>query len=175
MEMGEYEDNYPEAYGRREPTEPEPRRRHFLGVSLPRQVRDAEPAVAGARRDAASVYVVNIDQPDAAPSDCQPQLARPVERPRPPLVQRAFTEIRDDVAEALAESPFIDASNVSIDVDGSEVALEGTINSLIAISLAKALATNVPGVGRVQVRLRVQAPPKTYEAAGTPLYKIEGE
>jgi osmotically-inducible protein OsmY len=70
--------------------------------------------------------------------------------------------ICEDIAEQLAASPFINSSGISITVDDSEVTLEGTINSLIAVSLARALALNVPGVSRVQVRLRVVQAPKRY-------------
>lgn len=171
--MGEYEESYPEAYGRNEETAP--RRRHFLGFGLPRQVRDAEPAVAEARSDAASVDVVNIDETEAAARVRPPPPARHAERPREPLVRRTPQEIGADVIQQLADSPFIDESDISVAVDGSEVTLTGTINSLIAISLAQALASNVPGVGRVQVRLRVRQATRTYETAGTPVYKIEGE
>ena len=162
--MSEYEDRYPEAYGRQEETEAEPRRRRFLGIGLSRQVRDSEPAVAEARRDAPSV--VNIQEASRAPWAPRPQ-PRPIERPRRPLVERRPQEVSDDVADQLAASPFIDASGISIAVDGAEVTLEGTINSLIAISLAKALVSNVPGVSRVQVLLRVQPAARSYDAMPT--------
>src|SRR5215470_12807807 len=137
--MGEYEESYPEAYGRREETAP--RRRHFLGFGLPRQVRDVEPAIAEARGDTGSVEVVNIDAPEEAftARTPQPQLVRHAERPRQPLIHRTPEEIGADVVRQLHESPFIDASDISVTVDGSEVTLAGTINSLIAISLAQAL------------------------------------
>jgi osmotically-inducible protein OsmY len=170
--MGEYEDSYPDAYHRREETAP--RRRHFLGLGFSRQVRDIEPAVAEARGDAASVDVVNIDAPNASRAR-PPQPAWQAERPRQPLARRTPQEIVADVTQQLTESPFIDASDISVTVDGSEVTLSGTINSLIAISLAQALATNVPGVSRVQGRLRVRPATRTYETAGTVVHKIEGE
>lgn len=154
--MGEYEENYPEAYGRREPTKPAPRQRHFLGLGLPRQVRDPTPLAAEGGE------APERTEPRRPP----PHETRHVERPRRPLVERTPQEICDDIAEQLAASPFIDASGVSIVVNGSEVTLEGTINSLIAISLAQALASNVPGVSRVQVRLRVQPPPRVYPSGG---------
>ena len=156
--MGDYEDRYPDAFGRGEETDPEPRRRHFLGLGLPRQVRDDEPAVAELRDDAPPV--VNIQQPLRGAAAPAPAAERPpprhVERARRPLVARTPRQICDDVWEQLNSSPFIDASGISITVDDSEVRLDGTINSLIAISLAKALVSNVPGVGRVQVQLRVR-------------------
>jgi osmotically-inducible protein OsmY len=168
--MGEYEDSYPEAYRRGEETVP--RRRHFLGFGLSRQVRDTEPAIAEARGDAASVEAVNIVAPEPAVYARPPQPERHAERPHQLLARRTPQEIGADVAQQLAESPFIDASDISVTVDSSEVTLSGTINSLIAISLAQALATNVPGVSRVQVRLRVRPATRTYETAGN---KTEGE
>ena len=180
--MGDYYDRYPDAFGRGEETDPQPARRHFLGIGLPRQVRDDQPAIAEARPEG-----------EAAPDDRQhPSRTRPsgarvldrepaprrmrrvgamLTRPRP-LVQRTPREICDDVFEQLNDSPFIDASGISISVDGSDVTLEGTINSLIAISLAQALVSNIPGVSRVQVQLRVQPIPHTYDTAGSPVYKI---
>ena len=172
--MGEYEESYPDAYGRRE--EKASVRRHFLGFGLPRQVRDAEPAVAEARRDAASVEVADIEaQPPAASRAPAPQPLRHAARPRRPLVQRTPEEIRNEVVHQLAGSPFIDASDIAVTVDGSEVTLSGTINSLIAIALAQACASNVPGVSRAQVRLRVRPATRSYETAVTPVYKIDGE
>jgi hypothetical protein len=139
--MSEYEDRYPEAYGRREETDREPRPRRFLGLGLPRQVRDIADLPPRESRHAAQLHT---------------------ERPRRPLVERSPSEICEDVAEQLAASPFVDASGISITVDDGEIRLDGTINSLIAISLARALALNVSGVSRVQVQLRVVQAPKRY-------------
>jgi hypothetical protein len=174
MIMGEYEDRYPEAFGRREETEPQPARRHFFGLRLPRQVRDSEPAIAEARRD--TPIVVNISDAAARRTARPLRQAHHLERPHRPLIARTPREICDDVFERLNDSPFIDASGISISVDGIEVTLDGTINSLIAVALAQALVTNVPGVGRVQVRLRVQPRPlaaaTSDEAAGSLPYKV---
>jgi len=105
---------------------------------------------------------------------------RPETRPAPQhreRVARAFVvrppqDIRNEVVEQLNASPFIDATGIAVTLDGSEVTLDGTINSLMAISLAQALVSNVAGVSRVQVHLRVQPAPRTYETAATPVYKI---
>jgi hypothetical protein len=156
--MGEYEDRYPDAFGRGEESEPKPPQRHFLGLGLPRQVRDDEPAVAEERRE--TPEVVNIQETE--PTAQSPRPARHAERPHRPLVERTPREICDDVFERLNDSPFIDASGISVSAAGSEVTLAGTINSLIAVALAKAVASNVPGVGRVQVQLRVQPAPRGY-------------
>jgi osmotically-inducible protein OsmY len=137
--MGEYEDRYPDAYGRDEIEQEETHLDH-RGNELP------------ASLDAATA--VNIQEP-AAPLAARLR-ARPVERPRRLLVERTPREIYDEVAAQLRASPFIDSSGIGVAVDGTEVTLTGTINSLIAISLAQALASNVPGVSRAQVQLRVQ-------------------
>jgi len=147
--MGEYEDQHPDAYGRDEETEEQtPRLWRFLGFGLPRQVRESAPTVVDEHHDAPPLVDVQGQSP---------RPPRQIERVRRPLVERTPSEICDDVAEQLNASPFIDASGIVITVDGSRVTLEGTINSLMATSMAKALATNVPGVSRVQVQLRVQA------------------
>jgi hypothetical protein len=172
--MSEYEDRYPEAYGRREETDREPRQRHFLGLGLPRQVRNSAPAVISTPRDVASLLdgpsipgeppIKVVDIADLPPREPRHVVQLHSERPLRPLVERSAAEICDDVAEQLAASPFIDSSGISVTVDDGEVTLEGTINSLIAVSLARALALNVPGVGRVQVQLRVVQAPKRYMA-----------
>jgi hypothetical protein len=152
--MGEYEDRYPDAYGHGEVIDRDVTERHFTGIGLPRQTRDQElPA------DRTS---------NAAPRPAQPKRVRREVVPRPP------GEIAKDVSEQLSDSPFIDASDVTVSVEGYEVTLEGTINNLIAISLAQALASNTPGVSRVQVRLRVRQSPRIHEAAGAPLYPTNG-
>lgn len=163
--MGEYEDRYPDAFGRGEEIDPEPRRRHFPGLGVPRQVRDDEPAIVDTRTDAQSVVNIQEGSAESVRGRLPRQPPRHVERPRRPLVQRTPREICDDVYEQLNASPFIDASGISVTVDGADVRLDGTINSLIAISLARALAGNVPGVGRVEVQLRVQPHGRTYEVA----------
>jgi hypothetical protein len=102
--------------------------------------------------------IVNMPEAGAAPPP-----PRHVERAQRPLVERPAHEICDDVFEQLNASPFIDASGISISVDGSEVTLDGTIDTLFAVSVAKSLTSNVPGVSRVQVQLRVQPTPHGYE------------
>jgi hypothetical protein len=161
--MGDYEDRYPDAFGRGEEVvtrPPAPAQRTFFRFGLPRQVRDVEPAVAEARQDAPTV--VNIA--DRAPGSVRPRRLEPhAERPRRALVARTPREICDDVHEQLEASALVDTSGISITVDGSEVTLGGTINSLFAVSVAQSLAANVPGVSRVQVQLRVQPVAHNYE------------
>jgi BON domain len=159
--MSDYTDRNLDAYGRRKPTESPHAQRPFR-PGLPWQARDGAPAALRRRGDARPVKVVNIGEPTQAPRGTPSAID---EQPRRPLADRSPREISDDVAAQLAASPFIDASGVAITVDGSEVTLDGTINSLIAIALAKALVSNVAGVGRVQIQLRVEQTPRSGETA----------
>jgi hypothetical protein len=173
--MGEYEDRYPETFGRGEEIDPKPRPRHFLGLGLPWQARDddpaaEEPAALDASPEAASI-VEPAPPPVRAPGP-PPRRPRRVEPVRRVTITRTPREICDDVAEQLDSSPIIDSSGISISVNGSEVVLEGTINSLFAIAAARALTTNVPGVSRVQVSLRAPAVPRVYETAAAPIRKV---
>jgi hypothetical protein len=140
--MGEYEDRYPDAYGHGEVIESDANASHLTRSELPRQTRDPP---------------LSILRPDARPASPRRE---PTVRT---FVVRSPRDIVIDVTEQLDNSPFIDASGIIVTVDDSEVTLEGTINSLMAISLAKALVSNIAGVSRVQVRLRVHAEPRTYE------------
>src|SRR5665213_826846 len=151
--MGEYEDRYPDSFGRGEETASTPQHRHFVGLDLPRQVRDDEPAIA--------------EKPDEAPP--APPLAQSSERhhehPRRVFIEREPRVIQEDVQERLGESPFVDAAGISVLVEGSTVTLDGTVDSLFAVSVAKSLASNVPGVSRVQAELRVVPTLRSYAVA----------
>lgn len=155
--MGEYEDRYPDAFGRGEEVDTPKKHRHFLNRGLPRQVRDHHPAAVDEPQ--------NPERPqDLAPPPLPPPMAPIAPRaddaapPRPAPAPHPAGEIREDIYEQLTVSPFIDASDIAISVDGAEVTLDGTLTSLIGIviALAKALPDSSPGAGRLQVRLRVR-------------------
>lgn len=107
----------------------------------------------------------DLAAPAAARRSARPGSERRAAAPLTAPLVRAERDICDDVYERLKESPFIDATGVAVSVTGAEVTLDGTINSLIAVSLARALALNVAGVGAVQVRLKVAPPPRRYETS----------
>ena len=139
--MGEYEDRYPDAYGRNEVIE-DRGARHFTGRGLPRQTRDQ----------------TVVETPPAAPQpDTPPRTSRS-------FVARPASDIRDDAMRELAASPFIDAAGIDVAVaaDGV-VTLSGTINSLIAIPLARALVSNIAGVRRVETQLRLARAARSYD------------
>jgi BON domain-containing protein len=154
--MGEYEERYPDAFGRGEETETEPKHRPFRG--LPRQVRSEEPVPADAPTVAEGTNLPNPPVAKPAPVHHEPL-------PRRVFVERPAADIRANVEERLKDAPYVDASTISVAVDGSEVRLDGTVSTLFAVSVARSLASNVPGVSRVQVQLRVAPAPRGYEMA----------
>jgi osmotically-inducible protein OsmY len=155
--MGEYEDRYPDAFGRGEESEPTRQRRDVIGFGLPHQVQDDEPAVAEASDVAEGAVAAT---PSAGPA---PPMAHHYHPPRRVFIERDPADIYRDVVEQLDASPLVDATGISVAVDGSDVTLDGTINSLFAASVARSLASQVPGVGRVQVQLKVRPAPRGYE------------
>jgi BON domain-containing protein len=151
--MGEYEDRYPDAIGRGEETGPARKRGDAISFGPPRQVRDDQSAVTEAQ----------VAAEDAIPAPPPPRLEQHDRPPRRVFVERDPADIHRDVVEQLNASSLVDATGISVAVDGSNVTLDGTINSLFAVSVARSLASQVPGVGRVEVRLDVRPAPRDYE------------
>lgn len=67
--------------------------------------------------------------------------------------------IQQAVLEALIEEPELDAREVAVSAEQSVVTLAGSVASTAARELALRLAEGVPGVERVNDRLRVGSPP----------------
>jgi osmotically-inducible protein OsmY len=157
--MGEYEDRYPDAFARGEESGPTRQRRDVIGFGLPRQVQDDQPSVTEASAVAEGAIAAT---PSAGPA---PLPAHHYHPPRRVFIERDPADIHRDVVEQLYASPLVDATGISVAVDGADVTLDGTINSLFAVSVARSLASQVPGVGRVQVQLQVRPAPRGYEMA----------
>jgi osmotically-inducible protein OsmY len=68
---------------------------------------------------------------------------------------RSDDRIREDVNDRLSDDPFVDASEVEVQVSGCEVTLSGTVDSREAKRLAEDIAERVSGVKHVQNNLRV--------------------
>ena len=64
--------------------------------------------------------------------------------------------IREQVCDRLSDSPTLDASNIEIKVDGSEVILTGTVESRRDKRLAEDLAETVSGVRDIHNQLRIE-------------------
>ena len=69
--------------------------------------------------------------------------------------KRSDERIREDVCDRLCDHPMIDASNIDIKVEGSEVILTGTVESREDKRRAEDLAESISGVSNVQNQLRV--------------------
>ncbi|MBV8889060.1 MAG: BON domain-containing protein [Alphaproteobacteria bacterium] len=226
--MGEYEDRYPEAYGRGEEN-PSPTDEGQQALGPPRQVRDtpldretlereviarreaerreaasherglfglwrhgradqtrANPPPAGAAPTpaisaappptyaaptyaaltyAAPAYGAPVH---AAPAHTAPAYAAPAQAQRraegpyrgvgPRNYRRSAERIRDDLCDRLTEDPFLDASDIDVSVNGTEVTLKGTVEDRAAYRQAQSIAEDVAGVTQVYVNLRVRNP-----------------
>jgi osmotically-inducible protein OsmY len=69
---------------------------------------------------------------------------------------RSDDRIREDVCDRLTEDPFVDASEIEIQVSNCEVTLSGTVDSREAKRRAEDIAERVSGVHNLQNNLRVQ-------------------
>ncbi|GGW42760.1 osmotic sensory protein [Gemmobacter lanyuensis] len=74
---------------------------------------------------------------------------------------RSDDRIREDVSDRLSDDDMIDASEISIEVSGGEVSLEGTVSSREARRAAEDCVERCSGVTHVQNNLRVR------DSAGT--------
>jgi len=70
--------------------------------------------------------------------------------------QRADDAIREDACEALAYHPYLDASDIEVEVKSGEVTLSGTVRNRASKRLAEALVEPVRGVNDVHNRLTIR-------------------
>jgi osmotically-inducible protein OsmY len=68
---------------------------------------------------------------------------------------RSDERIKDDINDRLTEHSYLDASNISVQVDNGEVTLTGTVDSRYEKRLAEDVAEDVSGVRNVENRIRV--------------------
>ena len=69
--------------------------------------------------------------------------------------RRSDDRIQEDVNDRLSDHAYLDASDVEVSVDNSEVTLSGTVNGRYEKRLAEDIAESVSGVTHVQNNLRV--------------------
>lgn len=69
--------------------------------------------------------------------------------------QRSEDRIREDVCERLAYDGYVDASDIDVQVEGSEVILTGTVRSRAEKRRAEDLVESIMGVRNVENRIRV--------------------
>ena len=69
--------------------------------------------------------------------------------------QRSEERIKEDVCDRLCDHPAVDASNINIEVSGTEVVLTGTVTSKDEKRRAEDIAEGVSGVRNVENRIKV--------------------
>lgn len=178
--MGEYEDRYPEAYGRGEDIAQPPAGEELRHPMPPRQVRDA-PLLRGrlgigAAAETAPAWRHGRDTGVLPPTAPLPGRRPETEgvamvEPTAPVRRRDGTfrgfgprgyvrpaqRIYEDICDRLTENPFIDASDIEVRVTGAEVTLSGTVDSAIALRQAESIAEEVAGVSHVRNDLAVRS------------------
>jgi osmotically-inducible protein OsmY len=75
--------------------------------------------------------------------------------------RRSDDRIREDVSDRLTDDPFVDASDIEIQVSNAEVTLTGTVDSRNARRRAEDLVERCSGVSHVQNNLRVTSASET--------------
>jgi osmotically-inducible protein OsmY len=68
------------------------------------------------------------------------------------------TSIRHAIADALHQDAVLDADNIDVVCDGSDVWLSGTVDSWAACRRAELAARSSPGVRSVQNDIRILVP-----------------
>jgi hypothetical protein len=133
--MGEYEDRYPDAYGRQE-TAGQPPAEAELHLP-PRQHRQS------------SLFRTLFGTGAAAMAP--PPRARADYRGLGPRGYiRSDQRIYEDICDRLTENPLIDASDVAVSVRDRTVTLAGSIDNLQALSQVEEIAREVTGVASVR-------------------------
>jgi hypothetical protein len=161
--MGEYEDRYPDAYGRGQepapqgvppPTEARDRfalrRRFGLGPLGPTMER--APTWQHAQRELPNLPRRMVE-PTAQPAQSEVNY-RGV---GPRGYVRSPARIYEDICDRLTYDSLIDASDIEVAISGVEVTLSGSVDSAMAVRQAEAIARDVAGVKQVRNALSVQA------------------
>ena len=71
--------------------------------------------------------------------------------------RRSDERMREDISDRLTDDPYIDASDIEVAVEASEVTLSGTVDSRNARRRAEDLIERISGVTHVQNNLRVRS------------------
>jgi len=156
--MGEYEERYPDAYGRDE-TAGEPPAAAELHLP-PRQHRQST-----LFNETASAW---RHGPTGPTPPVMPESSRLVEPMVPPHRVRASyrglgprgyvrsdQRIYEDICDRLTENPFIDASDTAVSVHHRTVTLTGSVDNVLAMHQAEEIAREVAGVADLRNYLNV--------------------
>lgn len=167
--MGEYEERYPDAYGRDE-TAGQPRAQAELHLP-PRQYHQSTLFRTRFGLDTAAETAPAWQHgPTGRTSPAMPEGSRLVE-PTPPRQRapasfrgvgprgyvRSDQRIYEDICDRLTEHPFIDASDITVSVRDRAVTLAGSVDTILARHQVEDIAREVTGVADVRNELIVAA------------------
>lgn len=76
--------------------------------------------------------------------------------PGPKGYQRSDERLREDISERLMEARYLDSSDVTVDVSGAKVVLEGTVPERRMKHAIEDLVDACPGVQDIENRIRVK-------------------
>lgn len=76
--------------------------------------------------------------------------------PGPKGYQRSDERLREDISERLMQARYIDSSDVTVEVSGAKVVLEGTVPERRMKHAIEDLADACPGVQDIENRIRVR-------------------
>jgi hypothetical protein len=79
---------------------------------------------------------------------------------------RSDERIREDINDRLTDHYHLDASNIEVAVQGSDVTLTGTVNTRYEKRLAEDIADDISGVSNVENRIRVENEQQRFSSAG---------
>jgi len=68
---------------------------------------------------------------------------------------RSDERIKEDINDRLTDHPYLDASNIEVEVNNGDVTLTGTVDRRHSKRLAEDLAEQISGVKNVENRIRV--------------------
>jgi osmotically-inducible protein OsmY len=85
----------------------------------------------------------------------------------PKNYRRSDDRIRDDINDRLTDYPYLDASDIDVEINNGEVVLTGTVESRYAKRMAEDITEDVSGVTHVENRLRVRQNASNFGSPGT--------
>jgi len=167
--MGEYEDRYPDSYGRGEEAAQVPAREELKrAAEPPRQVRDEtfiRPRV-GLGAGAAPAWRHSPNTParlTAAETAAVQRLRGSYRGIGPRGYRRSDERTYEDICDRLTENPFINASDIEVLVRDGEAVLNGSVDSAISAYQVESIARETAGVQAVRNNLAVRYRDKVEE------------
>ena len=176
--MGEYEERYPDAYGRDE-TAGQPPTAAELHLP-PRQHRQStlfNTRFGGSGAAPAWQHGPTGQTPPAMPEESRlVEPTGPLDRGRasyrglgPRGYVRSDQRIYEDLCDRLTENPFIDASDIAVTVRDRAVTLAGSVDNILALHQAEEIAREVAGVANVRNDLIVSGDERRDTTPGDPI------